>query len=116
MKWAGGVLTAGAVVGLGVYFAVVGLDRADKLATLIGVFVAIAGLALTIYQTLTDRRSAPPPQPSAAQNTSPAMHNKITGGTFYGSVFQGRNTIPGSSQGHDPPPDGACAPGERSIE
>ncbi|GAA4101021.1 hypothetical protein [Actinomadura miaoliensis] len=47
--WAGAGLTVGAVAGLGVYFAVVGLDRADKLASVVGALVAVVGLALTVY-------------------------------------------------------------------
>ncbi|MFI6740533.1 hypothetical protein ACIBI9_47080 [Nonomuraea sp. NPDC050451] len=44
LVWGGAGLGVAALVGLGVYFARVGLDDADKLASVIGVFVAVAGL------------------------------------------------------------------------
>ncbi|MBF8194595.1 hypothetical protein ITP53_54875 [Nonomuraea sp. K274] len=42
-------MTLAAVAGLGVYFASVGLDNADKLGSVIGALVAVAGLSLTVY-------------------------------------------------------------------
>lgn len=47
--WAGAGLTVVAVAGLGVYFAVVGLDKADKLASVIGGLTALVGLAVALY-------------------------------------------------------------------
>jgi hypothetical protein len=55
--WAGVVVAAGAVVGLAVYFAVVGLAQAEKIATVLGLFVALAGVALTIPGVIEIRRS-----------------------------------------------------------
>ncbi|MFE2912690.1 hypothetical protein ACFRKE_26350 [Kitasatospora indigofera] len=46
--WAGGVVGGAAVVGLVVHLGAVGLDRADKWASVLGLFVAIAGLGLTL--------------------------------------------------------------------
>jgi hypothetical protein len=48
-----------AMVGLGVYFVASGLDRADKLASAIGLFVGLLGLAVSLYGTLLARRSHP---------------------------------------------------------
>ena len=47
--WTGAALAVAAVAGLGVYFAMVELDKADKLASVVGALVAVAGLALTLY-------------------------------------------------------------------
>jgi hypothetical protein len=47
--WMGAAVTALAVVGLGVYFAAVGLDKADRLGSVVGALVAVVGLALTVY-------------------------------------------------------------------
>lgn len=46
---AGWVLFGVALVGLGVYLIAADLDRADKLASVIGGLSAVAGLAISIY-------------------------------------------------------------------
>ncbi|MFB4317575.1 hypothetical protein [Actinomadura sp. 21ATH] len=53
--WVGAVVMVVALVGLGVHLAVVGLDKADKWASVIGVFVALAGLAAAVYGLVTGR-------------------------------------------------------------
>ncbi|GAA4058037.1 hypothetical protein [Actinomadura miaoliensis] len=45
----GAGLTVAAVTGLGVYFATVGLEEADKLGSVVGGLAAVAGLSLTVY-------------------------------------------------------------------
>ncbi|MET9616019.1 hypothetical protein [Kitasatospora indigofera] len=57
--WAGGVLGGAAVVGLVVYLGAVGLDQADKWASVLGLFVAIAGLALTLAGLRRGRAESP---------------------------------------------------------
>ena len=44
LRWAGGVVFAGAAVGLIIYFAVVGLNQANLVAGVIGVFLGLAWL------------------------------------------------------------------------
>lgn len=62
LVWAGAVIAVAALVGLGVHLARVGLDEADKLASVIGSFVAMAGLAVAVYGLISGlelrRRSA----------------------------------------------------------
>lgn len=48
-SWVGGALAIAAVTGLLTYFSVVGLDDANKIAGVLGLFVALAGLWLTWY-------------------------------------------------------------------
>ncbi|MET8143559.1 hypothetical protein ABZU32_24935 [Sphaerisporangium sp. NPDC005288] len=55
--WGGAAVAVAAAAGLGVYFARVGLDAADKLASVIGVFVALAGLGVAVYGMVADRRA-----------------------------------------------------------
>jgi hypothetical protein len=55
-KWAGVALTVAALIGLSVYFTVVGLDQVDKLASVLGALAGLAGLALAIYGALTNPR------------------------------------------------------------
>lgn len=59
--WAGGVVTVGAMAALAVYFAVVGLERAEKIATVLALFIALAGLALAVPGLLEMRRDSAPP-------------------------------------------------------
>lgn len=55
----GGAPTVGAAVGMSVCFTVVGLEKADKPASVIGALIALAGLALAVYGSLTARGSRP---------------------------------------------------------
>ncbi|WP_346041681.1 hypothetical protein [Actinomadura chokoriensis] len=55
LVWSGGGVAAAAAAGLGWYFAAVGLDKADKLASVTGVFVGLAGLCVAFYGALSDR-------------------------------------------------------------
>ncbi|MFI1585593.1 hypothetical protein [Embleya sp. NPDC020630] len=56
--WVGGTMAGAAVVGLAVYLAVVGLDEADKWASVLGLFVALAGLAVSVIGVWRERASA----------------------------------------------------------
>jgi hypothetical protein len=47
--WIGCAATGGVVVGLIVYFAVVGLAKADEVATVVGALVGVAALAVGIW-------------------------------------------------------------------
>ncbi|WP_449062245.1 hypothetical protein [Planomonospora algeriensis] len=46
-----------ALAGLGVHLARVGLDEADKLASVLALFVGLAGLGATAYGLFADQRS-----------------------------------------------------------
>jgi hypothetical protein len=49
LVWVGAGVTVTALGGLGFYFAKVGLAEADQLASVLGLFVAVAGLGVAIY-------------------------------------------------------------------
>lgn len=112
----GGALAVIAATTMGIYFTVVGLDEADKLASAIGAFIGLAGLALAIYGTVNARRSNPPPQrPSAAQIAPGTVHNEISGGIAHGAVIQARDVghvALGPPHPPTPPPDGHGTSGE----
>jgi hypothetical protein len=68
--WGGAVVTVLALAGLAVYLAEIGLGKADELSSVIGVFVAVAGLAMSGYGLVRERRnatSAATPGPPGAQ-------------------------------------------------
>ncbi|MFI6743374.1 hypothetical protein ACIBI9_61755 [Nonomuraea sp. NPDC050451] len=54
-----------AMAGLGVYFRRVGLDDADKLASVIGAFVALAGLGTAAYGLVTSPKQHEPHVPAS---------------------------------------------------
>ncbi|MFG6198408.1 hypothetical protein [Nonomuraea sp. JJY05] len=112
VAWVGGALAVIAAIAMGVYFAAVGLEEADKLASSIGAFFGLAGLVLAIYGTVNARPSGPPPpRPSEAGNTPGAVHNEISGGTHSGVYILGRDVTFSSPPPPVPPPNGPDASG-----
>ncbi|WP_156055975.1 hypothetical protein [Streptosporangium roseum] len=89
--WGGGVAATATAVALGIYFDRVGLDKADKLASAIGLFVALAGLAVSVYGIIQTRRSG-------QAELRPEVHNQITGGVQHGTIYQGRDFSIGRKQ------------------
>ncbi|MEU8195916.1 hypothetical protein AB0C10_19230 [Microbispora amethystogenes] len=62
LTWAGGITALGAGAALIVYLSSVGLDNADKLASVIGLFVGLVSLAAGVWgQVLTRREHARTP-------------------------------------------------------
>ncbi|MEV4020597.1 hypothetical protein AB0J35_59980 [Nonomuraea angiospora] len=57
LVWGGALIVVVALVALGLYLTRVGLDKADKLASVIGLFVAVAGLGVAVYGLVIDRQS-----------------------------------------------------------
>lgn len=55
LLWTGSIVAVAAAAGLTVYLVQVGLDDADKLASVIGLFVAVAGLSVAGYKLTTGR-------------------------------------------------------------
>ncbi|WP_289009976.1 hypothetical protein [uncultured Thermomonospora sp.] len=81
LVWAGTALLVAALIGLGAYFATVGLDKADKWASVIGVFIAIIGLAVAVAGLFTGQNTTEqaPPQVSASGERSVAIGGDNTG-------------------------------------
>lgn len=115
LTWAGGITALGAGAALVVYLSSVGLDDADKLASVIGLFVGLVSLAVGVWGLLLTRREharTPASGTGAPGNgaangaaagtgtrtetgrVSSGVHNEISGGTFHGPVVQG-HTITG---------------------
>jgi hypothetical protein len=86
LAWGGAAVAVLALVGLGAYFGVVGLDEADKLASVIGAFVALVGLALSGYGLVQERRGAPTPSPSPTAQQAPLANTQTN--VAHGSATQ----------------------------
>ncbi|MFE5325445.1 hypothetical protein ACFRCG_03350 [Embleya sp. NPDC056575] len=56
--WVGGVVAGAALVGLAVYLVVVGLDEADKWASVLGLFVALVGLVVSVVGVWRERTAS----------------------------------------------------------
>jgi hypothetical protein len=95
---AGGVLA----IGVGVVFFLIGLDKADKVASSAGLFVGVAGLGVAIYGVVLARRSTPQsptpptpqlaPQPPASQpgsTSSPGSRSVDIRGDNSGPIVMG---------------------------
>ncbi|MBO4272431.1 hypothetical protein [Microbispora triticiradicis] len=133
LTWAGGIAALGAGAALVVYLSSVGLDDADKLASVIGLFVGLVSLAVGVWGLLLTRRehartpaSGTGATGNAAANRAAAgtgtrtgtgtetgrvssgVHNEISGGTFHGPVVQG-HTVTGPAVSGP----GQAAPRER---
>jgi hypothetical protein len=95
--WAGSILGGLAVAGLGVFFVLTGLDRADKLASVIGVFVGLIGLTISVYGVVLARRGA------TASGRQTVAGSSIGGGVAQVRGVRGNVRIgPGSTMGAVP--------------
>jgi drug/metabolite transporter (DMT)-like permease len=99
VAFAGGVLVAV----IGAFLAVQGLDKADKWASVAGLFVGLAGLGLAAAGAVDGRRHA---------GRQSVTDSTIGGGVFQVSGVDGSVRIgPGTASATPPaPPTGAAAP------
>lgn len=83
--WAGAGVTAVAVIGLGGYFAMVGLDEADKVASVVGGLIAVVGLAVAVYGVVAPpvpgRRVSQQARASGRGQVSQVGGHRHSGGT-----------------------------------
>jgi len=81
-RWLGGMVLGLALAGLGVALWRSGLEDADRWASVIGVFLNIAGLAITVASAIAARNAAKP---------GGDVKNVIEGGRFNAAVTQARD-------------------------
>jgi hypothetical protein len=99
--WGGRVVAVVVVAGLGVYLSTVGLDKADKLAGVLGLLVAVAALVTPYLLPSSDRSSSGPGSVQSVANTVVGGH--LTQMRDAGGVrAKGPATAP---PGAAPPPD-----------
>lgn len=58
--WGTAVLAGLVMIGLGVHFVHVGLDKSNTISGILGLFVSIAGLAISIFSTIQGRAALRP--------------------------------------------------------
>ncbi|MFI6230711.1 hypothetical protein ACIBCR_25760 [Micromonospora echinospora] len=92
-RWLAGAAVGLAVCALGVVLLVrAGLENADRWASVVGVFLNLAGVVVATYSAVQARRlastpTAPVTPPEAGGN----VDNRISGGQFTGPVLMGRD-------------------------
>jgi hypothetical protein len=86
MTWGGITATVLACIGLGIYFGLAGLSEATDLAGIIGMFVAVAGLGVSVWGVI------------AARGAQPPGGQVVSGSRIGGGVTQIR-TVAGNAQG-----------------
>ncbi|MGW3353537.1 hypothetical protein ACWDA3_60545 [Nonomuraea rubra] len=94
LTWVGGASTIVAASCLASYFVKVGLDKADKLASVLGLFVALVGLVLAIWGVMLARKSVPSTRTSS---------QSVADGTVHGDVTQIRGVTGSVRIGHSAP-------------
>ncbi|GAB3663323.1 hypothetical protein GCM10027589_26860 [Actinocorallia lasiicapitis] len=101
MKWCGASIFLVSVIGLILYFSSVGLDKADKIASTVGLVVALISLAVTVYGMISDSVSGGTAEPESS------VRNEIGSGvTIHGMVVQGHDIGRIDLAGPRPPSEG----------
>ncbi|WP_141725454.1 hypothetical protein [Micromonospora pallida] len=101
--WLAGVAVGLLVCVLGVVLLVrAGLEDADRWASVIGVFLNLAGVSVAGYSAVQARRAA-----TATPAVGGDVNNRIGGGQFTGAVVMGRDLEQVSTTG-EPAPDPAA--------
>lgn len=118
LKWLGGVVALASVCALAAYFAAVGLDKADKTASVLGAFIALASLAMSAYGAFLDR-----PRSGGGTGGGQSVTDSTVGGRLtmvrnvQGSLRIGTGSAPPPGPAPAPPPGPASppAPGGQSV-
>jgi hypothetical protein len=97
-RWIAGAAGGLAVAALGGFLFRAGLEDADRWASVFGLFLNLAGLAVAVYSLVRSRPVAP------ASVSDGDVTNEITGGEFGGPLIMGRNVSDGAADGTMPGP------------
>ncbi|WP_344245332.1 hypothetical protein [Actinocorallia libanotica] len=106
LKWAGGIVVGAAIVGLAVYLATLGWEKAGWVAGVVSMFLTVAGVGLAVAGEIRGRREAGPGGQGPAQGLAQgSVTNTISGTTNSGTIIQGRtvNPPPGTAPAAEPP-------------
>ncbi|MET3421916.1 putative membrane protein [Actinoplanes tereljensis] len=89
---------------LGALFLKSGLDASDKWASVFGVFLNVAGVAISVYSIIVARRSPSTPHATAAADDGGRVINHVEGTNMNGPVVQSRDIHGGLSIHHQSAP------------
>ena len=100
--WISATVAGLVAVAFGVLFLRSGLDASDKWASVLGIFLSLAGLSITVYGNVRARRSDPPSGDDPASRRDSTVTNTVTSTEVRGHVVQARDIHGGLSMGHRP--------------
>lgn len=106
MAWCGVTAALLACAGLGIYFGFAGLSKANELAGVIGLFVALAGLGVAVWGVVATRPGQPAADQTVARSRA-AQVNQV--GQVSGSMRIGAAAQPAA------PPARATAPPDARV-
>jgi hypothetical protein len=106
--WIGVTLAVVPAAALANYLVSVGLDRADKIASVAGLLVSGAGLVIAVLGHRAGRRDR---ARAAADIEAPKVHNEIRGSDVSGPVVQARDITAALTFGPPRDTDGESARG-----
>ncbi|WP_030486979.1 hypothetical protein [Micromonospora chokoriensis] len=86
LAWTSLLVVGGALVGLGVRFALVRLDDADKWGSVVAALVAVLGMPITVYGLVLSRRSGKRTVEDPATFTGGAQARATNHGIAIGQV------------------------------
>lgn len=104
--WVGGAVAGAATASLVAYLIVVGWDQADKIASVLAFFVALAGLITSVWGVRRENQPPEPDPPVAGRRGQPHQHQSvvINGGAGYASMNGDVTHTETGSAGTPPPP------------
>lgn len=104
--WVGGAAAGAATAFLVAYLIVVGWDKADKIASVLGLFVALAGLVISVRGVRRENRPPEPDPPGDGHRGRPHQYQNIVirGGAGYTSMNGNANHYETGSAGAPLPP------------
>jgi len=107
-----GIVAGLAVAGVGVFFVVIGLGKANLWSGVLGFFVSVLGLVVAVYSAVLTRRSLT--QAAVPSTGAGDVTNTISGGTFHQPAVQGRDISLSWGAPAPPPPGGGAGPASGS--
>ncbi|WP_143668895.1 MULTISPECIES: hypothetical protein [unclassified Streptomyces] len=74
--WVGATLFGVACLGLGIYMAQIGLEKADQVSGILGMIIGLAGLVASVWSMINARNAIRPP----GQSQLPRLHQSQRSG------------------------------------
>ncbi|GHC77755.1 hypothetical protein GCM10010309_51050 [Streptomyces violaceochromogenes] len=85
--WVGGTVTGASGAALVAYLIVVGWDKADKVASVLALFVSLAGLAVAVAGVRRDDQAPVSRRPTGDGDSGQLQHTVVNeGGTSYSAM------------------------------
>ena len=101
--WSGVAVAVAATAGLAALFAVAGLGRADEVASVVGAFIGLAGIGVSVYGLVQARSDAGPGPADDDADRQAVSGSTVSGRTVQVSKSAGGVTVRPSPRAPVPP-------------